>query len=344
MKGLIMSLLAIGVLTFSGCKEDEFVPTKTLYDLVSADAELSEMLGYIDADATLKGYAQGTAAYTAFIPNNAAFDKLRETLGITDLSVVNPAIISSVINFHFAAGATSAAELTGASVATVQGESVVGNADGTILTGCSDTKVEILETKELATNGMLHVVGTILIPPTICGTIGVNLGTVAQPILLGAVFTDVVGIIAVADIDVPAGELSITEILADKSGTAYTVFMPVNDVFAGAAALYGITKEEFIGSLTTSAAAARGFMLNHISNAGGVKGSELVDGKTITMMTGNTYIVATSTPSPENPLGIVLVNVLDQAKIAPVYQTDLIDAGGSGAGSNGSAHVSSILQ
>jgi len=345
MKGVFMSLLAVGVLTFSGCGPDDpvFVPTETLYELLSADPELSEMKGFIDADAALLGYAQGTTDYTFFAPNNAAFETLRGTLGTDDLSTVAPAIIASVMNFHFVAGKYTKAELSGAEVASVQGESVVGNADGTIFTGGSITAVEILSADNQATNGTMHVVGNILIPPTIFQAIGLNLGTVAQAVLLGAPFTDIVGIIGVADSDVPVGESSISSILADKT-LSITAFVPANDVLAGVAAFKGVTKEQLIASFTSSPAAARGFLLNHISDAGGVLGSELVAGKTITMMTGNTYIVVEVTPDATSPLGIVLVNVLDQAKAAPVYALDLIDVNSTGAALNGSAHVSSILQ
>lgn len=345
MKGLIMAVLAVVMLTFSSCgDDDEFVPTETLYELISADADLSEMLGYIDADATLKGYAQGTAAYTLFAPNNAAFDQLRETLGVTDLSFVAPALITSVMHFHFAAGQLAYGDTD---FTTAQGEKNTISATGFVKEAGSDSDgAEILATG-LATNGTLYEVETILVPPTIFGAIGVNLGTIAQPYLLGAAFTDIVGVIDVADGDVPAGQASIREMLANKDSTI-TAFLPANQVLDGIAALKQITKEQLIGSLTTSAAAARGFLLNQISAEGYIKGSDLTHLRTITMMTGNTYRVIVGTKSESNPEGITLVNVThdpnDATKHSPVVALDLILVGDTGEGSNGSAHASAIFQ
>lgn len=351
LKSLLSLTLVTALLITSGCSDDDgdtvILPTETLYELISADADLSTMLGYIDADAELLGFAQGATAYTIFAPTNTAFTNLEELLG-TSLDLVAPSVIDATLRFHFGLGSSSLASITGGSITTAQGESVVVNGDGTIATGGSNSAVEVSSSDIAAINGTLHVVETILIPPTLFITIGLNLGTVAQPFLLGAPFTDVVGIIAVADSDVPTGEMAISAILADQtSGTKYTAFLPANDVFAGTAAALSITKDALIASLTPNAATARGFLLNQITDAEGLKGSDLVNLKMITMMSGVTYMVVEGTASETNPLGITLVqpaDALDPTKHAPVFQTDIIDVNSTGAGINGSAHVGGIHQ
>lgn len=348
-QGLFTLLLAFSLLTFTGCSDDDEgtpAPTETLYQLMAARTDLSQMKAFVDADATLLGYANGTTAYTMFAPNDDAFNTLKATLLVDDLTTVAPAVIGSVLLFHFSVGAMTKAEMTGTSFATVQGENNEGNADGTLKEGGTNSNVVIAEADIQATNGTMHIVETILIPPTIFDAIGVNLGTVAQPYLLGAVFTDIVGIIGVADSDVPTGEMAISAILADQTpGALYTAFLPANSVLDGVAAVLGMSKDDLIALYTSSPAAARGFLLNHISNAGIVKGSDLTNGTTITMMSGNTYVVVTgNVDATTNPLGIVLVNVADNSKIAPVFAIDLLDVNDTGAAVNGSAHVSSILQ
>lgn len=348
LKSLLSLTLITALLVTTGCGDDDApAPTQTLYELISADPNLTTFLGYIDADAELAGYVKGTVPYTIFAPNNAAFATLQTTLGVTSLEVVAPSIIGAALRFHFAAGSSSLASITGKSIATVQGENVVVNGDGTIATGGSNSNVKVSDPDIAATNGTLHVVETILIPPTLFRTIGLNLGTVAQPFLLGAAFTDILGVIGVADSEVPANGKKILTMLAQQPGT-YTVFLPANAVLEGTAAVAGITKEQLIASLTTSPAAARGFLLNQISNTEVVKGAELVHGKMITMMSGAMYTVVVSPANPpKNPLGITLVkpaNILDPTKHAPVFVTDLVKVGETGAGNNGSAHAAGILQ
>lgn len=351
-QGLFSLLLSFSLLTFTGCGDDDGpsipVPTETLYQLMSSRSDLSQMKAFIDADATLLGYANGTTAYTLFAPNDAAFETLKATLTVDDLTTVAPSVIGSVLLFHFSAGAKTKAEITNNSFTTVQGEENEGNADGTLLRGGTNSNVVIAEADVQAINGTMHVVETILIPPTIFESIGENLGTIAQPYLLGAVFTDIVGVIGVADSDVPSGEMSISGILSDRTGTLYTAFLPANAVLDGVAAAAGLTKEQLIGSLTASPAAARGFLLNQISNTGIVKGSDITAGTMITMMSTKVYVAVETAASASNPLGLSLFPVgadqTDLTKYAPIFSKDIIDVNSTGAAINGSAHVSSILQ
>lgn len=355
LKSLLSLTLITALLVTTGCDEDdgpaptdESAPTQTLYELISADPNLTTFLGYIDADAELAEYVKGTAPYTIFAPNNAAFTTLQTTLGVTSLEVVASSIIDDALRFHFAAGSSSLASITGKSIATVQGENVVVNGTGTIATGGSNSNVKVSDPDIAATNGTLHVVEAILIPPTLFRTIGLNLGTVAQPFLLGAAFTDILGVIRVADSEAPTNGEKILTMLAQQPGT-YTVFLPANAVLEGTAAVAGITKEQLIASLTTSPAAARGFLLNQISNTEVVKGAELVAGKMITMMSGAMYTVVVSPANPTtNPLGITLFPVggdqMNLTKYAPVFFIDLVNVNETGAGNNGSAHAAGVLQ
>lgn len=252
---LIALVLVGSMLGFMGCGDDDDdtpAPTQSIYELLSEDTDLSELKGYIDEfglDASLKA----TTATTFFAPNNAAFDKLRATLGTDDLATVAPAIINSVLAFHVVPGGafTKAQLVTEVSVATAQGESVVMNTEasntGTIKTGGSDDEVIILEADLLATNGVMHVVETILIPPTIFNAIGVNLGKLSQPILLGSDFTTLAAGIAKAD-EFAAGA-SLTTLSSILAGTDnYTVFAPTNGTFtAGSITVDSFTGQQWYG-------------------------------------------------------------------------------------------------
>ena len=366
---VVLFAVAIGIVTLSSCNkdgEDDFVPTETTAEIIAGDETLSEFNGFVTADTELNGYLEGESEYTVFAPNNDAFDRLRTVLGVDDLAVIAPNVIGAVLRFHFSSGTQLKADLVGSSFSTVQGESSPVSTDGFIDEAGSDSDgSEILEADLKATNGVVHKVETILIPPTIFSAIGVNLQTLAQPVLLGANFTDVVGIINIADDDVPTGESSIATILADKSNS-YTVFLPTNEVLAGVAAKFEISKENLIASLTETSADARDFILNHILEGDGLTKESLIAnvngetgiGDSFTMMSGKTMTVLYVPASEDTPAGctngenfciFLAGEVGNAATYVPVFATDVyttVDSEGvplPGA-LNGSLHVSSVIQ
>lgn len=328
-KILSLPAMALGLLIFTGCggDDEEPAPTMTLAEIIAADPELTQLADFLENDSELKGYIEGSAEYTVFAPNNAAFEKLKATLGIDDLSVIAPNVIGGVLRFHFVSGTKLSSDLYGSSAKTLQGENVSVTSAGFVNEAGSDADgSEILEKDVKATNGVLYKVETILIPPPVFAQIGLNLGTLAQPILLGADFTDVVSIIAVADASVPSGELSISAMLANKSTEAgYTAFIPSNGVLDAVAASKGVSKADLIASVSSSAQVARGFLLNHIA-AGKILGDDLAEGTLITMKSGLTFVAHEVAKSTQTPTGWVLILSTDQTKVFPIFATDVYKA------------------
>ncbi len=256
--GRLLTVVLVGaMLGFMGCSSDDdpvVVPTQTIYELMTDNSELSQLKGWIDElglDASLKG----TTATTFFAPNNAAFDKLKATLGVTDLHTVAPSIIESVLKFHFVNGVFTKAQLVAAVTATTeQGEDIEMNISstnsGTIKTGGSDDEVIILSADNLATNGVMHVIETILIPPTIFSSIGVNLGKLSQAVLLGADFTTLAAGISKADEFAAGASLTtISSILAGSDN--YTIFAPSNATFEeGSITSATFTGQEWYGIIS----------------------------------------------------------------------------------------------
>jgi uncharacterized surface protein with fasciclin (FAS1) repeats len=237
LRGLFSILLIGTIVTFSSCSDDDDAaapaPTKTLSGLMAENTDLSILSGYLQADPGLKALVDGSTTHTLFAPDNAAFAKLEALIG--PLELVAPQIISATLYFHFTVGDVESSKIANGTFVTLQGESIIGNADGTIKTGGSDESVEVLKKDELATNGRMHVVETILIPPTLFSAIGANLGKLSQPILLGANFTMLAQAIAKADIF--ATESSLTTITSILAGDAvHTVFAATNETFEAAAA------------------------------------------------------------------------------------------------------------
>ncbi len=349
--------LAAGLTFTMSCGDDEPTPeakaTLSLSAIVASDPNYSDFKQFYELNsALLPDISDSTKSYTIFLPNNAAFDTLRATLDTEDLTTVAPEVIATVLAFHFVEGQKLEADF-GTTFTTKQGEKITWNANNTIKEGGSNTAVEVVAANKKATNGVIHVVNRILIPPTVFLKIGINLGTMAQPVLLGSVFSDLRIVIDKADEEVPTGEKSIAQILADQSSeNGYTAFLPVNDVLAAIAASKEIDKATLIASLTSSAAAARGFLLNQITDKGIYKGSDIIGsinaetnvGATYTMMSGKTYTVLKVPISAKTPAGLVLAsNPQDQTTYSPIFKPDAFDYKEIGAGTNGAVHVAAIL-
>lgn len=353
MKALALFAMVLGLGLFTGCSDDgddaEPAPTLNLIATMEADAELSVITELMKADAELKAYLEGTAEYTVFAPTNTAMDKLKANLQVDDFSAIAPSLIAEVLRFHFVAGTNLQADLTSAGVTTKQGEKITILANGNVDEAGLDADGSAFEEADIkATNGVVHKMESALIPNTLLAKIGVNLGTLAQPVLLSSSFTGVASIVATADSDVPSGETAISAILADKSGT-YTCFLPADQILDAIADSKSVTRAELIASVSGTPAAARAFLLNHISSDAKLKGADLTANTVITMMTGTTVAVAETEKSEQTPLGLVLANTQDQTKVTALFQLDAYSytpegSAALGAAINGSLHVSSIVE
>ncbi len=351
--------------------DDGTDPTMTIAEILAADSDLSEFTTFVNADAELKGYIEGTADYTVFAPNNAAFDRLRASLGVSDLSDISSGVIGLVLRYHFVAGKLLSADVLGTTPTTLQGENLTVSEDGFVTGSGTDTDgSEILVADQEATNGVVHEMETTLVPPLLFLDLAAKLGKLAQPIQLGAAFTDLNGIVAFADGTIPDGEMGVGEMLADGSGTQYTIFVPTNEVLDGVVAASETfeTKEDLVAYVTQSAEFARGFLLNHIVMHGegetkitgetvaGFTYSEQGIGPSVTTVSGKTLTLIRSTPVETAPgctnggdfCYFLAGDVADQATYVPIFATDVYKANDSegnqlDGATNGAIHVSSII-
>lgn len=235
------------LLVFTGCgDDDEETPpaaTQTVWEIVQSTDNLSsleaELLG-----ANLDGALGTTDNITLFAPTNAALATLLGTLSLTDFSSVNPEIASAVLTYHVATSVVNSGDLAdGNTIATLQGESITVGSGPSLISGAT-TDATFSVTDIQATNGVVHVIEVVLVPPTIGATIVQTLGTLAQPVLLGGDFTVLAAGIAKADAANPdAATTGILTTLINTAGLDLTVFAPTDATFA--AATPPITVETF---------------------------------------------------------------------------------------------------
>lgn len=136
---------------------------------ISATAQslgFTTLLQALDAAQLTATFAdENGGPYTVFAPTNAAFAALPAGLLNQLLQPQNRPVLQQVLRFHVVAGSLTAADVTarvGQSIETLQGAaiSVAASAAGPQLGGFS-----VLTTNVLASNGVIHAIDGVLVPP-----------------------------------------------------------------------------------------------------------------------------------------------------------------------------------
>lgn len=156
--------------------------TNGVIHMVDAVIGLPDVTTFATADPDFSGLVEGLTAYsfdyvntlqgegpfTVFIPNNTAFDTL---LGTNDdwntLGDIDEATLASALTLHVIAGSNvRAADLTDGEVTTLGGDVMVDATAATITDGSDPAVVSTIAATDVqATNGVIHVIDTVLLTP-----------------------------------------------------------------------------------------------------------------------------------------------------------------------------------
>lgn len=253
----IMSMLAISAMfVISGCGDDDDgdpVATQNVWEIVQSRTELSNLADELEA-AGLDGALASTPNITLFAPSNQALNDLLTTLGLSNFDPVRDDVAAAILTYHVATSIVLSSDLgVGSTIPTLQGEDITVVAGPALSTGAT-LDAEFITTDLVATNGAVHIIDYVLVPPTIGDLIVDNLGTLAQPILLAADFSILADAISQkADVYAEANDLPLLiDVLGNRAnpGTDYTVFAPSNAVFVGAGiGLDDLTGEQWYGTI-----------------------------------------------------------------------------------------------
>lgn len=308
-------LLFVGL---SGCDDDETsgptVFSGTVMAMIDTDAykqakgapateALDSLVKYLKFY-QLENVVNTTPQLTLFAPSNQAFVNLLTTTPgfpsrITDIS---PSIVTGVLAYHVHGAKKMKSDLTsGTTLATLFSQpnncnpqaagtvqNITVNANGTLLTGSTNNEIDVVKADLQATNGVAHIVESVMIPPSIGNSLTPILTTVAAPALLSSNFSIVAGLITFADCGVAAGQTPLVNILANPAGN-YTVFFPPNAVFQQAGA--GTTVQSVLAFLAsrgvTTPAQVRGILLGHVITADEYTRAELLAAAPVTYQAAN---------------------------------------------------------
>ena len=148
-------------------------PTKDIIDNAVNSKDHTTLVAAVKA-AGLVGTLKGPGPFTVFAPTNEAFAKLPAGTVDTLLKPANKPMLTSILTYHVVAGKMSSKDIAAAIKAghgkamltTVQGEPLTASMMGKtlVLTDAKGGKSHVTIADVNQSNGVIHVVDTVLMP------------------------------------------------------------------------------------------------------------------------------------------------------------------------------------
>ena len=215
-------------------------PTKDVVDTAVAAGSFKTLAVALKA-AGLVDTLKGAGPFTVFAPTDAAFAKIPTS----DLQALlaDKAKLASILTYHVVVGRVPASEvvkLGGQSVKTVNGASVTVGVSGSKVT--LNGNVNVTATDVFATNGVIHVIDTVLLPPAAPAPVSTT--TLPAPVATPAPTTTAAAAIAtgstIVDLAIKDGRFKTLVAALGAAGLAdtlkgpgpFTVFAPTDTAFS----------------------------------------------------------------------------------------------------------------
>jgi uncharacterized surface protein with fasciclin (FAS1) repeats len=130
--------------------------------IASGNPDFSTLVAAVGA-AGLVETLQGDGPFTVFAPTNDAFAALPAGLVDKLLLPENKDVLTSILTYHVVSGSVMAADVTAGDVPSVEGSPLTITVDGGVkVAGANVTATDIV-----ASNGVIHVIDQVLVPPTV---------------------------------------------------------------------------------------------------------------------------------------------------------------------------------
>ena len=270
-------LFLFGFLLLS-CEEsrDDMETPKSIYELASTDADLSNLKAAIDK-AGLASTLSASGSFTVFAPSNAAFSQFLADNGFASLNDVPNAALKEILLNHVLASKVMAAQVTTGYVSTLAKGSAsssknlsmyINTASGVKINGISTvTKTDIS-----ASNGVIHKVDKVI-----------GLPTVVTHALANPNFSSLVA--ALTRSDMP----NFAAILSGTTGSPFTVFAPTNAAFTSLLTELSLPN---LGAVPT--ATLENVLKYHVVAGANVLSTDITNNMNVTTFQGGTFKITTT--------------------------------------------------
>lgn len=158
LRKFLIATAATAVLAGAAMAQDA---TSDIVDTAVAAGDFTTLVAAVQA-AGLVDTLKGEGPFTVFAPTDAAFAALPEGTVDTLLKPENKDQLVSILTYHVVPGAVMSSDLTkGMTAATVQGANVTFTLDG----GAKVNGANITTADIATSNGVIHVIDTVIMPP-----------------------------------------------------------------------------------------------------------------------------------------------------------------------------------
>ncbi len=329
----IFALVLVAVMTMTACvapaepaqpapTEQPAAPTEPapaaamdIVDTAVAAGSFTTLVAAVQA-AGLVDALKGEGPFTVFAPTDEAFAALpKETL---DGLLADPEALAAILTYHVLAGQVMAADVSdGLTAATLAGPEVAFTiADGKPMINDAN----IVATDVIASNGVIHVIDKVILPPTEETTAPADVMDIVDTAVAAGSFTTLVAAVQAAGL-----------VDALKGEGPFTVFAPTDEAFAA------LPKETLDGLLADPEALAK--ILTYHVLAGQVMAADVSDGLTAATLAGPEVAFTIADGKPMiNDANIIatdvaasngVIHVIDKVILPPAEEaaapTDVMD-------------------
>jgi uncharacterized surface protein with fasciclin (FAS1) repeats len=169
---LSFGALALCAMTLTA-KDKMMAPTQDIVDIAAGMPDFSTLVTALKA-AALVDTLKGAGPFTVFAPTNEAFAKLPAGAVDNLLKPENKDTLSKILTYHVVSGKVTAKQLIAmikkghgkAAVKTVEGGSLIASLKGgsVMLTDEKGGMAMVTKADVMATNGVIHVIDTVVMP------------------------------------------------------------------------------------------------------------------------------------------------------------------------------------
>ena len=159
---VVMSSFVLSGLAMAGCDSNTDDPTPSIYQTAEA-AGFTTLVAALKA-AGLADVLDSNGPFTVFAPTDEAFAKLPEGTIETLLKPENKDMLVGILTYHVVEGRVTSGQVVNlTSAKTLQGDDIqISVTDGAVSINSAGVTAVDIE----ASNGIVHVIDTVLLPPS----------------------------------------------------------------------------------------------------------------------------------------------------------------------------------
>lgn len=172
-----ISIMLILILVFSlGLSSTAFAQDQNIVEIAAGNEDFSTLVTAVEAAGLVDVLADPDAQWTVFAPTNAAFEALPE--GVLDMALADTELLTRILTYHVVEGTVTSDQLSDMMAPSMEMSAVGADLEGSELDiavaddgSVTVNGVSVITADILATNGVIHVIDQVLLPPDVAESI-----------------------------------------------------------------------------------------------------------------------------------------------------------------------------